>query len=123
MARLTDSPGEPDAGSAEYAANLSYWQEAQGLPATGVIDASTMQAFAGYWQSQTRISDTEVQLHLNVDGQPVYLQCLPASACREAGREGRSAGRPDSIRHRAHRATEPQRKRRESATDYTDGHR
>jgi len=43
---------EPDADSAEFAANLSYWQEAKGLPATGVVDAATMQAFAGYWQSQ-----------------------------------------------------------------------
>lgn len=43
---------DPDAESAEFAANLSYWQEAKGLPATGVIDSATMQAFAGYWQSQ-----------------------------------------------------------------------
>ncbi|MEO5860801.1 MAG: D-alanyl-D-alanine carboxypeptidase family protein [Pyrinomonadaceae bacterium] len=43
---------EPDAGTAEFAANLSYWQEVKGLPATGVIDADTMQAFAGFWQSQ-----------------------------------------------------------------------
>ena len=43
---------EPDAGSAEFAANLYYWQEARGLPATGVIDSATMQAFAGDWQSR-----------------------------------------------------------------------
>src|SRR5215207_6068451 len=43
---------EPDAESAEFASNLSYWQEANGLPATGVIDTATMQAFAGHWQSQ-----------------------------------------------------------------------
>lgn len=43
---------EPDPISAEFASNLSYWQEEKGLPATGMIDAATMQSFAGYWQSQ-----------------------------------------------------------------------
>jgi zinc D-Ala-D-Ala carboxypeptidase len=43
---------EIDGDPAEFAAALAKWQEEKGLEGNGIVSAATMQAFAGYWQSQ-----------------------------------------------------------------------
>ena len=43
---------DPDADSTEFSAGLAKWQNEKGLPNTGIVNADTMQAFAGHWQSQ-----------------------------------------------------------------------
>ncbi len=43
---------DAEAGSPEFAAALSKWQQKNGIASTGILDADTLQALIRFWQGQ-----------------------------------------------------------------------
>ena len=50
ISNTIDSDSDPN--SPEFAASLAAWQTSRGLPSSGILDVSTLEALRGVWQSQ-----------------------------------------------------------------------